>query len=137
MQNQILSLVIASYGVFLICCGITAVIFIGLKAKTALVSGGGSGSIALLIAFLVSKNFEWAPLAGLIFSLALFMVFSWRCTKTLFAIFKLIPLAHDDLKGKGIAFLIIALMAVVSLIVFGFQLIALLNDCCASLCKPL
>ncbi|MBX9850450.1 MAG: hypothetical protein K2X86_01690 [Cytophagaceae bacterium] len=135
-NNQILSIVIGSYGVFLICCGITAVIFIGLKAKTALISGGISGAIALSIAFFVSCNAGWVPVAGLIFSLALFIVFSWRCAKTLFAVFKLIPLAHEDLKGKGIAFLIIALMAVVSLMVFAFQLILLLNNCSSS-CKPL
>jgi hypothetical protein len=38
-------------------------------------------------------------------------------------IFELIPSAHADLKGKGIAFLIISLMAVVSLVMFILQII--------------
>ena len=123
MFHQVLINLLAFYGLFLICCGITAVIFIGLKAKTALVSGGTSGLISLLIAYLISQDIQNAQWAGLVLAFALFIVFSWRATKTLFSIFEMISTAHADLKGKGIAFLIIALMAVVSIVVFCLQIV--------------
>lgn len=111
------------YGTFLIFCGIVSVIFIGLKAKTALMSGGMSGAISITTAWLLSTQTPGTPVAALIIPLLLFMVFAWRSTKTLFRIFELIPLQHEDLKGKGIAFLIISLMAVVSLFSFVLLLV--------------
>ena len=123
MKEQYLTSILLFYGFFLISCGITAVVFIGMKAKTALVSGGTSGLVTLTIAYLISQQTPFATIAGIFISFALFCVFSWRSTKTLLAIFKLIETAHEDLKGKGIAFLIISLMAVISLVVFAFQII--------------
>ena len=94
-----------------------------MKAKTALASGGMSGAIVILIAYLISIETPGARWAGLGVTLALFIVFAWRSTKTLHKIFELIPSAHEDLKGKGMAFLIISLMAVMSVVVFMVQLI--------------
>jgi hypothetical protein len=123
MPASIVVTLLYFYGLFLILCGIIAVLFIGLKAKTALASGGLSGVIALGTGYLVSLGNTGAQNGGVLLSLALFIVFAWRSTKTLFMIFELIPSAHADLKGKGIAFLIISLMAVVSLVMFILQII--------------
>ncbi len=109
------------YGVFLIVCGIASVIFIGLKAKTALVSGGISGLIAIGIGYLMSNQNTMAPIAGISLTFLLFGVFAWRCTKTLFKVLELTATQHADVKGKAIAFLIIGLMAVVSLVVSLLQ----------------
>jgi len=129
MNNPIASYLLLFYGLFLITCGIVAVIFIGLKAKTALISGGSSGLISILIAYLISQKISMAPIAGIVISGALLIVFSWRSTKTLFSIFEMIPLSNPDLKGKGIAFLIISTMAIVSLFIFGAQIISLFYYC--------
>lgn len=110
------------YGIFLILCGIVSVILIGLKAKTALVSGGISGVIAVTIGHFISQGSAGAQAAGLLLCFVLFIVFCWRSAKTLFALFELIQERHPDLKGKAIAFLIISLMAVVSFIVLLLQL---------------
>jgi hypothetical protein len=110
------------YGVFLICCGIASVLLIGFKAKTALASGGTSGVIAIIIGHFVSQGYVAAQAAGIIVCLGLFIIFCWRSAKTLFKVFELIPEHHPDLKGKGTAFLIISLMAVVSLVVLLLQL---------------
>ena len=110
------------YGVFLILCGIVSVALIGMKAKTALASGGLSGVIAITIGHFISQGSTVAQVAGLLVCLALFVVFCWRSAKTLFTLFELIPERHPDLKGKGIAFLIISLMAVASLVVLLLQL---------------
>lgn len=124
MNHNMLSTLLYFYGSFLIVCGIVSVIFIGLKAKTALISGGMSGCISLFIGYLISTNAAGARLAGIFVSLALFCVFSWRSTKTLFRIFEILESpVHDELKGKGIAFLIISLMAVVSIFVLTLQII--------------
>lgn len=117
------STILYCYGLFLIVCGIASVSLIGMKAKTALASGGLSGTICIVIAWLSTNVSMEARWAGLFVTLALFVVFSWRSAKTLFKIFELIPAAHPDLKGKGIAFLIISLMAVVSIFAFLLQII--------------
>ena len=120
-----LSNILYFYGFFLITCGIISVIFIGLKARTALISGGMSGCMALAIGFWHHSDGAFqAWITGLLLTLALFCVFSWRSTMTLFKVFELIPSRDPDLHGKGIAFLIISLMAVVSIFVFALQLIA-------------
>lgn len=113
------------YGFFLITSGIVSVIFIGMKAKTALISGGTAGGLVILTALLISGGAAVAAYAGIFLALALFIVFSWRATKTLFRIFEMIPTGHEELKGKGIAFLIISLMAVVSLVVLLLQAVFL------------
>ena len=113
------------YGVFLILCGIVSVIFIGMKAKTALASGGISGAVSLLMAWLISQNINSGRMGGIILTGLLFIAFSWRATKTLFKIFELLQTSASaaELNGKGIAFLIISLMAVVSIVVLILQLL--------------
>lgn len=113
------------YGVFLILCGVVSVIFIGMKAKTALASGGISGAAALLLAKMVSQSTPSGRAGGLLLAFLLFIVFAWRATKTLFKIFELLQAStpSEELKGKGIAFLIISLMAVVSIVVLILQVL--------------
>lgn len=115
------------YGMFLICCGIVAVALIGFKAKTALASGGVSGIVAMATGHFISQGSVVAQVAGVLICLALFVVFCWRSAKTLFTVFDLILNRHPDLKGKGIAFLIISLMAVVSVVVLLLQLVFLVK----------
>src|SRR5687768_10733513 len=102
MHPENLSPLLFYYGVFLICCGIAAVIFIGASAKTALVSGGTSGVIAVVIGHFISTETPGAAAAGIVLSLSLFVVFSWRSAKTLFGIFELIRTESPVLKKKGI-----------------------------------
>lgn len=111
------------YGAFLILCGIVSVIFIGLKAKTALLSGGMSGLLALLCGYGISMDMNAARIGGTLLSAMLFVVFSWRSTKTLFKIFELVNTPGGELKAKLIAFLIISLMAVVSIVTLVLQII--------------
>ena len=113
------------YGVFLISCGIVSVMLIGMKAKTALASGGLAGVIAITIGHFISQGSNAAQIAGVVVCLALFIVFCWRSAKTLFTVSELIPERNPDLRGKLIAFLIISLMAVVSIVVLLLQLAAM------------
>jgi hypothetical protein len=113
------------YGVFLILCGIASVMLIGFKAKTALASGGVSGVIVIAIGHFISQGSTFAQAVGIIVCFMLFTVFCWRSAKTFFKVLELIPERHPDLKGKTIAFLIISLMALVSVIVLLLQLSSL------------
>ncbi len=103
------------YGLFLMLCGISAFIFIGKKAKTALISGGTAGSLAMVVGHFMHEQANWAPAASIILTLGLFCVFAWRTTKTLFAMLALVKAGTEAIQPKAIAFLIIGLMAVVSL----------------------
>ena len=122
MNSMFIPALLFYYGTFLILCGLASVALIGWKAKTALVSGGLSGIIAIGIGHFISEGSSGAQAAGLLLCSALFIVFCWRSAKTLFKVLELIPEHHPDLKGKAIAFLIISLMAVVSFIVLLLQL---------------
>ncbi|HSZ71733.1 MAG TPA: hypothetical protein VK750_03585 [Cytophagaceae bacterium] len=125
MQSLVIVNLLTFYGIFLILCGVVSVAFIGMKAKTALLSGGTAGVLSLLTAFLIEEQNGYARYFGLFLTFALFVIFSWRATKTLFRLFEIIPTKDPELKGKGIAFLIISLMAVVSLMVLMLQMIFL------------
>jgi hypothetical protein len=122
MNSMFVPSLLFYYGIFLILCGIASVMLIGMKAKTALASGGISGIIAITIGHFISQGSAAAKAAGLLVCLALFIVFCWRSAKTLFTVFELIPERHPDLKGKTSAFLIISLMAIVSIVVLLLQL---------------
>jgi hypothetical protein len=67
MPASIVVTLLYFYGLFLILCGIIAVLFIGLKAKTALASGGLSGVIALGTGYLVSLGNTGAQNGGCFF----------------------------------------------------------------------
>jgi len=122
MNSMFVPALLFYYGVFLIMCGVASVTLIGWKAKTALVSGGISGVIIITIGHFISQGSAGAQAAGLAVCLGLFIVFCWRSAKTLFKVFELIQERHPDLKGKAIAFLIISLMAVVTIVVLLLHL---------------
>lgn len=111
------------YGLFLILCGISALLFIGKKAKTALISGGTSGALAIIISHFIHQEAVWAPSAAIVLTLGLFCVFAWRSTKTLFALLALVKADEKEYQPKAVAFLIIGLMAVVSLFTLMLQLV--------------
>ena len=130
-MNSQLSSLLFFYGSFLIVSGIVSVLFIGMKAKTALISGGTSGAVGLLMGYLVSEQSFIGLAGGIALSATLLIVFSWRSTKTLFKVLELVATSrqepNDELKGKAIAFLIISLMAVVSIFVLALQIVWNLN----------
>jgi hypothetical protein len=85
-----------------------------------------SGLIAIVLGYLVQNGNATAGIGGVVLAFLLFCVFAWRSTKTLHKIFELIPSQDRDLNGKGIAFLIISLMAVMSMVIFMRQLVSLI-----------
>jgi hypothetical protein len=109
------------YGFFLIACGITAVTFIGSKAKTALISGGTSGILAIMIGYFYCSGNIIAVIAGILLPAVLFIVFCWRASKTFFTLLDMAATQNSETHKKAIAFLIIGMMAIISLVVVMFQ----------------
>ncbi len=122
-----MNIILIFYGFFLISCGIGSVIFIGMKAKTALISGGTSGFISILVGYFYSLHNMLLVTIAILIPLLLFIIFSWRSTKTLFKLIELISEKSPDVRSKAIAFLIISLMAVVSIFTFAIQLTEYVN----------
>jgi len=73
MENQLIIRLLVCYGVFLITCGILAVTFIGFKAKTALISGGLSGSSILVVSYLLSIGITEAYFLGILINSVLLL----------------------------------------------------------------
>ena len=122
-----MNIILVFYGLFLISCGIGSVIFIGMKAKTALISGGTSGFISIVVGYFYSLNNMPIVTIAILIPLALFVIFSWRSSKTLFKLIELISIKSPETNSKAIAFLIISLMAVVSIFTFAIQLTEYVN----------
>jgi len=122
-----MNILLLFYGLFLISCGIISVLFIGPKAKTALISGGSSGLISILIGYFYSVHNSIFAIATILIPLMLFCVFSWRSTKTFFKLIELISTKDPEVNTKAIAFLIISLMAVVSIFVVALQITEYVN----------
>ncbi|WP_018341934.1 hypothetical protein [Cytophaga aurantiaca] len=122
-----MNIILIFYGFFLISCGIGSVIFIGMKAKTALISGSSSGLISILVGYFYTLHNIPLVIIAIIIPLALFCIFSWRSTKTLLKLIELISEKSPETNSKAIAFLIISLMAVVSIFTFAIQLTEYVN----------
>ena len=88
------------YGVFLIMCGVASVILIGLKAKTALVSGGISGVIMITIGHFISQGSSGAQAAGLLVCFTLFM-FSVGVLQRHYLPVRVNPRTSSGFKGQG------------------------------------
>ena len=122
-----MNIILIFYGFFLITCGIGSVLFIGMRAKTALLSGGTSGVISILVGYFYRLHNMPLTTIAILIPLALFIVFSWRSSKTLFKLIELISNKSTETNSTAIAFLIISLMAVVSIFTFAIQLTEYVN----------
>ncbi len=122
-----MNIILQFYGLFLISCGIISVILIGSKAKTALISGGTSGLVAILIGYFYSYQNSLLCIAAILIPFILFIVFAWRSTKTFLRLIELIWTKDANTNAKAIAFLIISLMAIVSIFTFAVLLTQYVN----------
>ena len=122
-----MNIILIFYGFFLITCGIGSVLFIGMRARTALLSGGTSGLISILAGYFYTLHNMPLTIIAILIPFALFIVFSWRSSKTLFKLIELISTKSKEANSKAIAFLIISLMAVVSIFTFAIQLTEYVN----------
>jgi len=85
-----LSLITGIYGIFIISIGILGVCYnpatgaygYNPKAKSAIISGGICGALALLWAFFLFSGQEWAITAAMVTTGLFLLAFVWRGTKT-------------------------------------------------------
>lgn len=117
------------YGIFLILIGILSVLLIGWTAKTALISGGTMGFIALTIAHFINKENKIAQYLGLLQTITLSFIFGWRASKALFALLELVILNNTvAINGKLYAFFLINLMMIVSVTFSGILFSNIIKD---------
>lgn len=70
------------YGVFLILAGVTGFVSNPEKAKTALMSGGTFGSLAVILGWLNARGVSWSLTAARVTTAFLGAVFTWRVIVT-------------------------------------------------------
>ncbi|MFT2007853.1 hypothetical protein ACMA1I_04195 [Pontibacter sp. 13R65] len=117
-----LSYLYAFFGLFLIGCGIISVLFLGWKAKTALVSGGTFGLLALIAGHFLNQAQSWALYLGVAEAALLTGIFAWRASAAFLTLTKL--LQNKDavaIRQKSIAFIIIATMFLMALFVLALS----------------
>ena len=68
------------FGIFLIVCGVAGFLSNPAGAKTALISGGTFGGLAVLWGVLMLRGFGWALVAAWVTTLVLVAAFTWRAT---------------------------------------------------------
>ena len=68
------------FGIFLIVCGVAGFLSNPAGAKTALISGGTFGGLAVLRGVLMLRGFGWALVAAWVTTLVLVAAFTWRAT---------------------------------------------------------
>lgn len=76
----------AAYGLFLCAMGLAGYLSNPEKAKTALMSGGAFGGIAIILGLLAQRGFAWTRGAGLALSTLLSGVFIWRASVSWMAV---------------------------------------------------
>lgn len=75
-----------AYGLFLCAMGLAGYLSNPEKAKTALMSGGMFGGIAIMLCLLAQRGFAWTRRAGLVLSALLSGVFIWRASVSWMAV---------------------------------------------------
>jgi hypothetical protein len=121
-----MNILLLFYGFFLISCGLSALLFIGPKAKTALLSGGSFGALSILCGYFHAE-YPALTYVGFAIPIFLFFIFSWRATKTFLTLITFIQTENKDVNLKAIAFLIIGLMTIASFIATVLQLVIYVN----------
>ena len=75
-----------AYGLFLCAMGFAGYLSNPEKARTALMSGGIFGGIAVMLGFLALRGFAWTRGAGLLLTSLLTCVFVWRASASWMAV---------------------------------------------------
>jgi hypothetical protein len=110
--------VTAAFGIYMILMGVIAFLLIGGSAKTALISGGSMGALALFFSYNIAKERFWAYLAAMAQTVFLIGVFAWRSTLAFLGTLEAIAI-QEPFTGKAAAFLTIGSMFVFALITFS------------------
>ncbi|MFD2245060.1 hypothetical protein [Pontibacter ruber] len=114
-----ISYLYAFFGIFLIACGAVAIDVAGVQAKTALLTGGIGGLIALVAGHFLNRGKRWSFLMGAIEAGILTILLFWR-TGTYFI--RLLEMVQQGGQGAettqtaGMAFLLTTAMLVVALL---------------------
>jgi hypothetical protein len=113
-----ISYLYAFFGIFLIACGAVAIDVAGVQAKTALLTGGIGGVIALVAGHFLNRGKRWSFLMGAIEAGILTILLFWRTGTYFIRLLQLVQQGQetDTTQTAGMAFLLTTAMLVVALL---------------------
>lgn len=116
-MHKNISYLFAFFGFFLLACGAVAVDLAGEQAKTALITGGIGGAIALLAGHFLNRGKRWAFLAGTIEAGLLTLLLGWRAGTYFIRLLEMVQQNNEPAEATqtaGMAFLLTAAMLVIA-----------------------
>lgn len=113
-----ISYLYAFFGIFLIACGAVAIDVAGVQAKTALLTGGIGGIIALVAGHFLNRGKRWSFLMGAVEAGILTILLFWRTGTYFIRLLELVQQGQetDTTHTAGMAFLLTTAMLVVALL---------------------
>lgn len=120
-MHKNISYLFAFFGVFLLACGAVAVDLAGEQAKTALITGGIGGALALLAGHFLNRGKRWAFWLGAGESGLLTVLLAWRSGTYFIQLLEMVQVQlepADATQTAGMAFLLTTAMLVIALLTF-------------------
>ncbi len=116
-----ISYLYAFFGFFLLACGAVAVDIAGDQARTALITGGIGGMLALAAGHFLNRGKRWAFFLGTAEAGLLTLLLGWRSGTYFIRLLTIVQQSQeqDDTQTAGMAFLLTTGMLVVALLTFA------------------
>lgn len=118
-MHKNISYLFAFFGAFLLACGAVAVDLAGEQAKTALITGGIGGAIALTAGHFLKRGKSWAFVLGAGEAGLLTLLLGWRAGTYFIRLLEMVQQnteTADVTQTAGMAFLLTTAMLVISLL---------------------
>jgi uncharacterized membrane protein len=125
-MHKNISYLFAFFGAFLLACGAVAVDLAGEQAKTALITGGIGGVIALTAGHFLKRGKSWAFVLGAGEAALLTLLLGWRAGTYFIRLLEMVQQntePADVTQTVGMAFLLTSAMLVISLLTLTVCLI--------------
>lgn len=117
-MHKNISYLYAFFGAFLIGCGAVAVDIAGEQARTALITGGIGGFIALTAGHFLKRGKRWAFFLGAAEAGLLTVLLAWRAATYFIKLLAMVQESGDaaTTETAGMAFLLTTAMLIISLL---------------------
>lgn len=118
-MHKNISYLLAFFGAFLLACGAVAVDLAGEQAKTALITGGIGGALALFAGHFLKRGKRWAFMLGAGEAALLTLLLGWRAGTYFIRLLEMVQQSNqtaDATQTAGMAFLLTTAMLVISLL---------------------
>ncbi|QCR21680.1 hypothetical protein [Pontibacter sp. SGAir0037] len=109
------------FGFFMIACGAVAIDVAGEQAKTALITGGIGGFLALTAGHFLNRGKRWAFIMGTAEAGLLTLLLGWRSGTYFIRLLEMVQQTQEQesTQTAGMAFLVTTAMLVIALLTFA------------------